>query len=62
MSETTWTDPRYADVVETFDRLRQQRQKQGPLKPCRSCTHGLGKILMVDPQTQKPIVVDCPSC
>lgn len=62
MEETTWTDPRYAGLVETWDQMRQNRARRGPAAPCPSCLHGLGSIVMVDLVTKKPTVIPCPRC
>lgn len=63
MDGTTWTDPRYAELVEVFDELVARRRRQGPITPCPSCLHGLGAILMVDLTTKKPITpVRCTRC
>ncbi|MFD8650668.1 hypothetical protein [Streptomyces mirabilis] len=62
MSETRWVDPQYAELVEAFDELVARRRRQGPVTRCRSCTHGLGAIVMVDLTTKKPIVTPCTGC
>jgi hypothetical protein len=59
---TTWTDPRYADVVAAWDRMAHRRLQQGPVRPCPSCQHGLGTVMMVDLTTRKPITMPCPRC
>ncbi|PPS89554.1 hypothetical protein [Streptomyces sp. MH60] len=59
MALASWTDPRYADLVETYDQLRQERPVT---RPCRSCLHGLGSVMMVDLTTRQPITVPCSAC
>lgn len=58
--DETWTDPQYADLVAAYDRLRNGQN--GPARPCPSCQHGLGALLMVDLTTKKPIITLCPVC
>jgi hypothetical protein len=63
MSETRWVDPRYAELVDMFDKLVARRRRQGPVMRCRACTHGLGAIVMVDLATKKPITpIRCARC
>ena len=57
--DDTWTDPRYAELVEAFDEMKRRRQRQGPTHPCPACQHGLGTIMMVDLETKAPLSVVC---
>jgi hypothetical protein len=62
MDGSTWTDPRYAELVEAWDEMRQQRLRRGPVTRCPSCQHGLGTIMMVDLTTKRPITTPCLRC
>lgn len=62
MDGTSWTDPRYADLVKAWDDMTARRVRQGPIKPCPTCHHGLGTVMMVDLKTKAPLSVGCPSC
>lgn len=58
-----WVDPRYADLVRTWDRVVQRRASRGPVvKQCKACTHGLGTVVMVDLVTKKPFTAPCIRC
>lgn len=62
MDGTTWTDPRYADLVAAWDEMKDRRVRHGPVTPCPSCQHGLGAIMMADLTTKEPISMTCPLC
>jgi len=62
MDGTTWIDPRYADLVERWSHMQQERVRRGPVHPCPACLHGLGTIMMVNPETKEPISIPCAQC
>lgn len=62
MDGSTWVDPRYAELVAVWRRLREERACRGPDKPCASCGHGLGAVVMVDLVSKAPLVYACVRC
>jgi hypothetical protein len=63
MDGNSWVDPRYAELVETWDQLKRQRQRRGGAsRTCPACRHGLGATVMVDLGTKKPISIPCQRC
>lgn len=59
--EHEWTDPRYVEAVQVYRRV-EGRTARGPLKRRRTCSHGAGFTVMVDPRTKKPTTMGCPDC
>ncbi|MGA5598483.1 hypothetical protein ACPCSE_30035 [Streptomyces cellulosae] len=56
----TWTDPRYTELVDEYDRLREKRATT--VRHCPGCLHGLGSLMMVDLKTRRPLLVNCGLC
>jgi hypothetical protein len=52
---TTWTDPRYAALVDAWDRLKKHPRQE---TSCRGC-FGVGAVVMVTGEDRKPLILSC---